>query len=126
MIYDQQMETLPREEMKALQLKRLQETINRVYSKIPFYKEAFDKKNVDPLSIQSLKDLRKLPFTVKKDLRNNYPFGLFAVSQDEIVRLHASSGTSGKPTVVGYTQNDISQLGGDGCESNSGCWWETG
>lgn len=107
MIYDQKMETLPRHEMKALQLKRLKETAELVYQKVPFYKEAFDKKAVDPSSIQSLDDLRKLPFTVKKDLRNNYPFGLFAVPQKEIIRLHASSGTSGKPTVVGYTRKDI-------------------
>ncbi|KXH82092.1 phenylacetate--CoA ligase family protein [Sporosarcina sp. HYO08] len=101
------METLSRPEMEALQLERLQETAEKVYKHVNFYKQKFEELGVTPKDIKSLDDISKLPFTIKGDLRDNYPFGLFAVSQDEIVRLHASSGTSGKPTVVGYTRNDI-------------------
>lgn len=107
MIFNDDMEKLSRNKMKALQLVRLKETAQRVYTCIPFYKKAFDHNGIGPSEIHSLDDIKKLPFTVKKDLRNHYPFGLFAVKQDEIIRLHASSGTSGKPTVVGYTKNDI-------------------
>ncbi len=100
-------ETLSREEIEKLQLERLQETVTRVYDKIPAYKNKFDNLGVKPSDIKSLSDLSKLPFTTKDDLRDNYPFGLFAVEKDDLVRVHASSGTTGKPTVVGYTQKDL-------------------
>ncbi|MHB8170139.1 MAG: phenylacetate--CoA ligase family protein [Thermincolia bacterium] len=98
---------MPREELRKLQLAKLKETVQRVYDKVPFYRQAFQAKGVEPGDIQSLEDLRKLPFTIKHDLRDNYPFGLFTVPMEDIVRVHASSGTTGKPTVVGYTQKDI-------------------
>lgn len=100
-------ETLSRAEMEALQLARLQETVQRVYEKVPYYRAKMDEKGVKPQDVQSLKDLAKLPFTTKQDMRDTYPFGLFAVPQEEIVRIHASSGTTGKPTVVGYTRGDL-------------------
>ena len=100
-------ETYSRTEMETLQLARLQETLERVYNKVPFYQNKFKESNVTPESITSLEDLRKLPFTIKKDLRDHYPYGLFAADMKDIVRIHASSGTSGKPTTVAYTQNDI-------------------
>ena len=100
-------ETYSRTEMVTLQLARLQETLERVYNKVPFYQNKFKESNVTPESITSLEDLRKLPFTIKKDLRDHYPYGLFAADMKDIVRIHASSGTSGKPTTVAYTQNDI-------------------
>lgn len=102
-----EIETASREEIEKLQLERLQETVQRVYKKVPFYRGKFEELGVMPEDIQSIRDIIKLPFTEKKDLRNHYPFGLFAVEQKELVRVHASSGTSGKPTVVGYTKNDI-------------------
>lgn len=100
-------ESLPREELSNLQSSRLKETVLRVYANVPFYKKKFDEANIKPDDIKTIKDIEKLPFTKKSDLRDNYPFGLFAVSKDSIVRVHSSSGTTGKPTVVGYTQNDI-------------------
>jgi len=100
-------ETLSRAEMEKLQLSRLQETVARVYEKVPYYRAKMDEKGVKPQDIKTLKDLAKLPFTTKQDMRDTYPFGLFAVPQDKIVRIHASSGTTGKPTVVGYTQADL-------------------
>ena len=100
-------ETLTRAEMESLQLERLKETVARVYEKVPYYRAKMDEKGVKPQDIQSLADLAKLPFTTKQDMRDSYPFGLFAVEQDEIVRIHASSGTTGKPTVVGYTRGDL-------------------
>ncbi|MFC7391720.1 phenylacetate--CoA ligase PaaK [Scopulibacillus cellulosilyticus] len=98
---------MAQEKMKALQLRRLKETIRTVFEKVPFYRESFKKHHVIPDDIQSLEDISRLPFTVKKDLRDHYPFGLFAVQQKDIIRIHASSGTSGKPTVAGYTRRDI-------------------
>ncbi|MBE6547593.1 MAG: phenylacetate--CoA ligase [Ruminococcaceae bacterium] len=100
-------ETLPREEIEKLQLERLKETVNRVYSKVPAYAKKMDDAGVKPEDIQTLSDLAKLPFVTKQDMRDNYPFGLFAVEKDKLVRIHASSGTTGKPTVVGYTQGDL-------------------
>ncbi len=100
-------ETLPREQLEAIQLERLQETVHRVYAKVPAYRKKMDDAGVKPEDIQSLSDLSKLPFVTKQDMRDNYPFGLFAVPKDELVRIHASSGTTGKPTVVGYTQGDL-------------------
>ena len=100
-------ETLPREEIEALQLERLQETVNRVYAKVPAYAKKMDDAGVKPEDIKTLADLAKLPFVTKQDMRDNYPFGLFAVERDKLVRIHASSGTTGKPTVVGYTEGDL-------------------
>jgi len=94
-------------QLEQIQLKRLQRTAKLCYEKVPFYKKAFDEKGVKPEEIQSLFDLSILPFTVKDDLRDNYPFKMFTVPMDEVVRVHASSGTTGKPTVVGYTREDI-------------------
>ena len=100
-------ESLSRQEMTKLQAERLAKACNRVYERVPFYKKAFDAKGVRPADIKSVQDIVKLPFTKKSDLRDNYPFGLFAEPQEEIVRIHASSGTTGKPTVVAYNRNDI-------------------
>ena len=100
-------ETLSRKEIEEIQLARLQETVNRVYAKVPAYAKKMDEAGVKPEDIKTLKDLAKLPFVTKQDMRDNYPFGLFAVERDELVRIHASSGTTGKPTVVGYTQGDL-------------------
>ncbi len=107
MIYNVDKETLPREDLRALQLSRLQDLCARVYANVEFYKKAFARKGITPGDIRSLDDLAKLPFTGKQDLRDNYPYGLFAVPVDTIVRLHASSGTTGKATVVGYTRRDL-------------------
>ena len=107
MIWDEEFESMPREALEALQLYRLRKTVERVYSTVPFYKKVFDKARVTPSKIKSLDDLRRLPFTEKTDLRDNYPFGLFTLPLHEVVRIHASSGTTGKPTVVGYTKRDI-------------------
>ena len=105
MIYDVKNETLPREELEKLQLKRLQALCERVYANVPFYKKKFDEKGVKPSDIKSLKDITLLPFTKKQDLRDQYPFGLFSVPKDQIVRIHSSSGTTGTATVVGYTKD---------------------
>ena len=107
MIWDEEFETLPREALEALQLKRLIATAERVYATVPFYKKKFDECGLKPADIKSLNDLQRLPFTTKLDLRDNYPFGLFAVPMEQVVRIHASSGTTGKQTVVGYTRRDI-------------------
>lgn len=96
------------DEIRALQLKRLQWSLRHAYDNVPMYKQRFDDAGVHPNDLQQLSDLAKFPFTYKNDLRDNYPFGLFAVPREQILRLHASSGTTGKPTVVGYTANDIS------------------
>ena len=100
-------ETFTREEMEALQLQRLQETVQRVYEKVEPYRRKMDECGIKPQDIKSLKDLSRLPFVTKQDLRDNYPFGLFAVPKEELLRIHASSGTTGKPTVVGYTKGDM-------------------
>jgi phenylacetate-CoA ligase len=100
-------ETISRVELEKLQTERLQKTVERVYRNVPFYKQKFDQAGVKPADIQSVRDLAKLPFTIKQDLRDHYPFGLFAVPQSEVTRIHASSGTTGKMTVVGYTAKDI-------------------
>jgi phenylacetate-CoA ligase len=107
MIFDDDMETLPREELEVLQLKRLKGLVDRVYANVPFYRKSFDDAGIRPSDIQSLADVRYLPFTEKQDLRNHYPYGLFAVPKDNVVRIHASSGTTGKATVVGYTKRDV-------------------
>lgn len=100
-------ETLSREEMEAIQLKRLQETVKCNYEKVAPYRQKMEEAGVKPEDIQCLKDLARLPFVTKQDMRDTYPFGLFAVPKDDLVRIHASSGTTGKPTVVGYTQRDL-------------------
>jgi len=107
MILDIDQETLPREELQALQLRRLRATVERCYQTVKYYREAMDELGVKPQHVQSLADVRLLPFTKKENLRENYPFGMFAVPTDQVVRIHASSGTTGKPTVVGYTRRDI-------------------
>lgn len=111
MYYQPDIETMSREDLEALQLERLQELVKRVYQKIPFYKESFDKAGINPEDIKSLADLTKLPFTVKQDMRDAYPFGLFAVPRKDVVRVHCSSGTTGTATVVGYTQKDLENWG---------------
>ncbi len=107
MIYNIEYETMPREALEAIQLRRLQSTVERVYATVPFYRRKLQEAGIAPADIRSLEDLRRLPFTTKQDLRDNYPFGMFAVPMDNVVRIHASSGTTGKPTVVGYTARDI-------------------
>jgi phenylacetate-CoA ligase len=100
-------ERASRDELQALQLKRLQWSLQHAYENVPHYKRRFDEDGVHPSELKSLDDLAKFPFTTKADLRANYPFGMFAVPREQVVRVHASSGTTGKPTVVGYTQGDI-------------------
>jgi len=100
-------ETASRDEIEALQLQRLRWSLQHAYDNVPHYRQAFDAKGVHPSDLKSLKDLAKFPFTTKKELRDNYPFGMFAVPRNEVARVHASSGTTGKPTVVGYTLKDI-------------------
>ena len=100
-------ETASQDELQALQLMRLKKTLQHAYQNVPHYRAAFDAKGVHPDDLHTLADLAKFPFTGKKDLRDNYPFGLFAVPREQVARIHASSGTTGKPTVVGYTKNDI-------------------
>lgn len=106
-IWDNTHECMPREELEQLQLERLQATINRAYKNVTCYRNKFITLGIVPEDIQSMADLAKLPFTTKEDLRQNYPYGMFAVPLREIVRIHSSSGTTGKPTVVGYTRNDL-------------------
>lgn len=107
MYWNEPLECCRRDELEALQLKRLQGLVKRVWEQVPFYRKRLEGAGVGPEDIRSLDDLQRIPFTTKADLRDNYPFGLFAVPMDEIIRIHASSGTTGKPTVVGYTRNDI-------------------
>jgi len=107
MYWEQENERMEREELQQLQLERLQATLHRVYMNVPFYRKKFDELGIDPDGFKSLSDLRNLPFTSKHDLMDNYPYGLFAVPLREVVRIHASSGTTGMSTVVGYTKNDI-------------------
>jgi phenylacetate-CoA ligase len=108
MIWNKTFECMGREEMRACQGKRLMSMVERVYYNVPFYRNKMQEMGIHPGDIKSVDDLKLLPFTTKHDLRDNYPFGLFAVPQSEIVRVHASSGTTGKPTVVGYTRHDLS------------------
>jgi phenylacetate-CoA ligase len=106
-IWNHHFECMGRNELRHIQGERLRETVDRVYFNVPYYRSMMQEAGLGPESIQTIDDLHKLPFTTKLDLRDNYPFGLFAVPMSEIVRVHASSGTTGKPTVVGYTRNDI-------------------
>ena len=107
MIWNEAIETMERDELVALQGERLAKLAAYVYERVPFYKEAFDKAGVSPADIKTAADVTQLPFTVKQEMRDNYPFKMFAVPMNEVVRTHASSGTTGKPTVVGYTRNDL-------------------
>ena len=107
MYWEPEKECMDRAELEQLQFERLQATIARVYMNVPFYRKKFDELGIDPDEFRSLEDIRKLPFTVKNDLRDSYPYGLFAVPLRDVVRIHASSGTTGMSTVVGYTKNDI-------------------
>jgi phenylacetate-CoA ligase len=105
-------ETASQDELQSLQLQRLKATLQHAYANVPHYRRRFDEKGVHPDDLRSLSDLAKFPFTGKDDLRANYPFGMFAVPREQVVRIHASSGTTGKPTVVGYTQKDIDTWAG--------------
>ena len=106
-MFQPEVETMPRSELDKLQLERLQQTVRRAADNVPHYKSAFHDAGVGPDDVKALEDLEKFPFTVKDNLRDAYPFGMFAVPREEVVRVHASSGTTGKPTVVGYTKDDI-------------------
>ena len=107
MIWNETKECMSRDEMATLQGARLSKLVNRVYHNVDFYRKKMQEVGIEPGDIQTIEDITKLPYTTKNDLRDNYPFGLFAVPQSEIVRIHASSGTTGKATVVGYTRKDI-------------------
>ncbi|HEY4738338.1 MAG TPA: phenylacetate--CoA ligase, partial [Xanthobacteraceae bacterium] len=106
-MFDRGAECMPRVQLAALQLDRLKKTLERAYAKVPHFRKAFDAARVKPDSVKSLDDLRRFPFTLKADLRDSYPFGMFAVPRDQVIRVHASSGTTGRPTVVGYTRRDL-------------------
>ena len=107
MLLEPELESMPRPQLEKLQLERLQKLVARVYEKVPFYKNAFDENGIQPSDLKTLKDFARFPFTYKSDLRDTYPFGLVAVPKSEYARIHASSGTTGKPTVVVYTANDL-------------------
>ena len=110
-IWDPSAETMPRTELTVLQTQRLQQQVARAYERVPFYRQALDKCGVHPRDIQAIEDIERLPFTVKDDFRTTYPYGLFAVPLKDVVRLHASSGTTGKPVVGGYTRADMTMWG---------------
>ena len=107
MFWNEKAECMNKEEKEKLQLKRLQETVKLAYENVEFYTKRFDEIGLKPEDIKTLKDIEKIPFTTKSDLREAYPLGLLAVPREEIVEVHASSGTTGKPTVTAYTQNDL-------------------
>ena len=107
MIWNEKIECMERDELEELQLKRLQETVKRAFDKIPYYNKKYTENNVFPEDIETLKDIEKLPFITKDDLRESYPFGLFAVDRKKITEVHSSSGTTGKPVVSGYTPKDL-------------------
>lgn len=106
-MYSRDIETMPEKKMKELQLERLKWSVRHAYDNVPFYKKKYDEAGFHPDQLKSLDDMRRIPFLTKQDMRNNYPFGLFAVPLSKVVRVHASSGTTGNATVVGYTKNDI-------------------
>ncbi|MBB6682530.1 phenylacetate--CoA ligase [Aequorivita sp. 609] len=106
-MYNKEIETLPLEKLRKLQSERLVNLVNRVYKTVPFYKNLFDESGIDVSSIKSINDIHKLPFTKKTDLRDQYPFGFLTVPENQLARIHCSSGTTGKPTVVAYTKNDL-------------------
>jgi phenylacetate-CoA ligase len=107
MLFNATIETMPLSKLRNLQNKRLRQQVAKVYDNVPFYRQQFDEAGLKPSDIKGVKDLHKIPFTKKHDLRDNYPFGLFAIPREEVIRVHASSGTTGKPTVVGYSRQDI-------------------
>jgi len=107
MIWNPKAECMDKEERKEIQFKRLQDTVKRAYENVPYYHQRFNELKIEPEDIESLEDIKKLPFTTKQDLREAYPFGMFAVPDEDIIEVHTSSGTTGKPTVSGYTQKDI-------------------
>lgn len=107
MIYNREAETMPRKQIEALQLERMKHIVRYCYDNVKLYHDRFDAAGFDPDKFKALSDIKYIPPTTKDDLRDNYPFGLFAVPQKKVVRIHASSGTTGKPTVVGYTKNDL-------------------
>lgn len=107
MFFDKKIEQMARDQMREIQLERLKKIVKYAYERVPFYKKKFDEIGLLPEDIKTLEDIKKIPYTTKADLRDNYPYGLLAVPMDDIVRVHASSGTSGKPTVVAYTKNDL-------------------
>lgn len=111
MYWEKEYETMSRGQIKEIQLKRLKSLVERLYNNVPFYRKKFKERGILPGDIKTLEDIRHLPFTTKQDLRDTYPFGMFAVPMEEVVRLHGSSGTTGKPVVVGYTKNDLKTWG---------------
>jgi phenylacetate-CoA ligase len=119
-IWNKKYETMSLDERRVLQGERLADVCRRVYEKVPFYRREFDARGISPADIKSIDDLSRLPFTMKQDLRDNYPFGLFTVPLEDVVRIHSSSGTTGKPTVVGYTADDI-QLWAEVMARSFGC-----
>src|ERR1051325_2465688 len=106
-MFDRAAETMPRDTLAALQLRRLQHTLAHAYAKVPHVRGKFDAAGVKPDDCKTLADIARFPFTLKTDLRDTYPFGLFAMPREKLLRLHASSGTTGKPTVVGYSKGDL-------------------
>ncbi|MFY9602377.1 MAG: phenylacetate--CoA ligase, partial [Pseudolabrys sp.] len=107
-MFNPDLEMMSRQGLTALQTARLKQTLDRAYTNVPHYRKKFDAAGVSPAAFKSLSDIVRFPFTLKNDLRDNYPFGMFAVPHEQILRIHASSGTTGKPTVVGYTKSDLS------------------
>ena len=120
MIFNEKNECMSRADLQRLQGERLRDAVTRAYENVPFYRKKFDEHGVKPKDIQSIKDISKLPFTTKDDFRSTYPFGLFAVPLKDVIRIHASSGTTGKPTVVGYTREDI-DVWAETCARTLGC-----
>src|SRR5690606_19704530 len=106
-VFQPEWESMDRKDLRRLQSERLRKVVERVYHRVPFYRQRFDEAGITPEDIRGVEDLHRLPFTRKADLREQYPFGLFAVDLKQVIRIHASSGTKGKPTVVGYTRTDI-------------------
>ena len=107
MILQPELESLPQRQLRALQADRLVEVVRYAYERVPFYRRRFDEAGLEPDDVAGPSELTRLPFTRKSDLRDTYPFGMFAVSMSEVVRIHASTGTTGRPTVVGYTRDDL-------------------
>ena len=115
-------ESMSRQRLEELQLKRLKATVERIYQNVPFYREKMKTQGIKPEDLQTLADLKYFPFTTKEDLRENYPFGLFATDMDEVVRIHASSGTTGRMTVVGYTKKILIPGRSDGSKYHLHRW----
>lgn len=111
MFFQPEIETMPREELRELQLERMRESLRNAYENVPLYRERFDAAGVTPDDLTSLEDIAKFPFVVKQDMRDNYPFGMFARENADVARIHASSGTTGQATVVGHTANDLANWG---------------